>query len=140
MGRYLAIDYGTKRSGVAVTDTLKIIATPLNAVATHDLMNYLAEYMEREQVERVVVGKPLQMDNKPSESMKYVHQFVTAFKKRFPEVLVEWLDERFTSKMAADAMVSGGMKKKDRQKKENVDRISAVIILQSYLEQQNNPG
>jgi putative Holliday junction resolvase len=138
MARYLAIDYGTRRTGIAVTDPLKMIATPLKTVGTHDLMGYISEYMSNEPVERLIVGRPVQMDNSPSESMKYVKQFVQAFKKRFPLVRVEWMDERFTSKMAADAMIEGGMKKRDRQRKEHLDRISAVIILQSYLEHQNN--
>jgi len=138
MGRYLAVDYGTKRTGVAVTDPLKIIANPLDTVPTHELMNYLSDYIKKEQVEKLIVGKPVRMDNTASESMRYVQQFANAFKRRFPDVAVEWMDERFTSRLAADAMVSGGMKKSERRNKAHVDKISAVIILQSYLEYQNN--
>jgi putative Holliday junction resolvase len=137
MGRYLAIDYGTKRTGVAVTDPLNIIATALDTIQTHELMNYLGSYLKGEDVEKLVVGKPMNLDGTPSESMKYVRQFVSAFKKRFPGVDIEWIDERFTSKLAVYAMVTGGMKKSERRKKENIDKISATIILQSYLEQNN---
>jgi putative Holliday junction resolvase len=138
MGRYLAIDYGTKRTGIAVTDPLNMIASALDTIQTHELMNFLGSYMSGEDVEKLVVGKPMNLDNTPSESMKYVKQFVSAFKKRFPDVAIEWVDERFTSKLAMDAMVTGGMKKSERRKKENIDKVSAAIILQSYLEQHNN--
>lgn len=138
MGRYLAIDYGTKRTGLAVTDPLNMIASALDTVQSHELMTYLGAYMAREDVEKLVVGLPMNLDGSPSESMKYVKQFVNAFRKRFPAVAIEWIDERFTSKLAVDAMVSGGMKKSERRKKENIDKISATIILQSYLEQRNN--
>jgi len=137
MGRYIAIDYGTKRTGIAVTDPLKIIANALDTVPTHELMNYLSGYIAVEPVEKLIVGLPLKMDHTDSGSMKYVKQFVHAFNKRYPEIPVEWIDERFTSKLAVKAMISGGMKKSERRKKENLDKISAVILLQSYLEQQN---
>ena len=138
MGRIVAIDYGTKRTGLAVTDPGQMIASPLETVLTHELMNYLQTYFEKEEVELLVVGHPRQMDHSESESMKQIRFFVGAFKKRFKEIPVEWMDERFTSKMAMDAMITGGMKKTDRKEKGNVDRISAALILQSFLEKRNN--
>lgn len=138
MGRYLSIDYGTKRCGIAVTDPLKMIASGLDTVASHELMVFLDTYFKEEEVECVVVGKPLQMDDTPSESFIYVERFVQAFKKRFPGMRVEWMDERYTSKMAVQAMRDGGMKLKERRKKENIDKISAAIILQLFLEEENN--
>ena len=138
MGRFMAIDYGTKRTGVAVTDPLNIIASALETVPTHELMNFLSEYMAQEPVDKLIVGYPLNLDYTPSGSLKYIKQFVSAFRKRFPEIIVEWVDERFTSKLASRAMIEGGMKKSERRKKENIDKISAAIILQSYLGQQNN--
>ena len=138
MGRYLSIDYGTKRCGIAVTDPLKMLASGLETVASHELMLYLEAYFQKEQVDCVVVGKPMRTDNTPSESFIHVTRFVQAFKKRFPEMRVEWMDERFTSKLAVQAMVDGGMKKSERSKKENIDKISAAIILQSFLEEENN--
>lgn len=138
MGRYLSIDYGTKRCGIAVTDPLKMIASGIDTVASHDLMIYLEAYFKKEDVECVVVGKPMKMDDTPSESFIHVQRFVQAFKKRFPEMRVAWMDERFSSKMAVQAMVDGGMKLKERKKKENIDKISAAIILQSFLEEENN--
>jgi len=138
LGRILAIDYGSKRTGLAITDPGQIIASPLETVPTHELMHYLQAYFDREQVELVVVGHPRQMDNSESESMKQIRFFVGAFKKRFREIPVEWEDERFTSKMAMDAMIAGGVKKSDRKVKGNVDRVSAALILQSFLERRNN--
>lgn len=138
MGRIIAIDYGTKRTGIAVTDPGQIIASPLETVQSHELMHFLEAYIEKENVETMVVGHPRNMDHSDSESMKYIRFFVEAFKKRFVQVPVEWMDERFTSKLAMDAMVTGGMKKSDRRIKGNVDKISAAIILQSYLEKKNN--
>ncbi len=137
----VSIDYGTKRTGVAVTDPGQMIASPLETVLTHELMHFLGSYMEKEKVEMLVVGHPKQMDNSDSGSMKQIRFFVRAFKKRFKEVPVAWVDERFTSRLAMDALVTGGMKKKERRVKGNVDKVSAAIILQSYLEQRNNlPG
>lgn len=115
-----------------------MIATPLKTVASHDLMRFVADYLQEVEIERLIVGRPVKMDNTPSESLKHVHRFVQAFKKRFPEIMVEWMDERFTSSIAVQTMIAGGMKKKERESREHVDRISAVIILQSYLELQNN--
>ena len=134
LGRILAIDYGTKRTGLAVTDPGQIIASPLDTVVTHELMHFLESYFKREIVEVLVVGHPRKMDNTDSDSMKHIRHFVEAFRKRFPDIPVKWMDERFTSKMAMDSMVAGGVKKSDRQVKANVDKVSASLILQSYLE------
>ena len=137
MGRIVAIDYGTKRTGVAVTDPDQIIASPLETVPTHELMNYLQAYFEREQVDLLVVGHPRKMDYSESDSMKHIRFFVGAFKKRFADIPVELMDERFTSNMARDALLAGGMKKSDRKVKGQVDRVSAALILQSFLEKGN---
>lgn len=128
------MDYGLKRVGLAVTDPLQIIANSLTTVETTKLSDFLASYFSKEKVDLLVVGLPKQMDNSPSESMSYISEFVENFKKKFPQVPVEFYDERFTSKLAVQAMVQGGMKKKDRQNKANIDSVSATIILQSYLE------
>ena len=138
LGRIVAIDYGTKRTGVAVTDPGQIIASPMETVPTHDLMLFLESYFESEVVDTMVVGHPRKMDNTESESMKQIRFFVEAFKRRFKGIRVEWMDERFSSKLAMDAMVTGGMKKSDRRIKGNVDKVSAAIILQSFLERRNN--
>jgi putative Holliday junction resolvase len=138
MGRLLAIDYGRKRVGIAVTDPLQMIASGLTTVPAHEILDFLAGYFTREKVDLVVLGYPLKMNDEESESMKYVRQFETAFRRKFPDIPVEHEDERFTSKMAVRAMVEGGMKKKERRKKENIDRISAAIILQSYMEHREN--
>ena len=134
MGRIVAIDYGRKRTGVAVTDTLQLIANGLAAVPSGELVKFLTDYVAREPVERVVVGLPKQMNNELSENMKYVKAFVAQLKRALPDVPVEYYDERFTSVLAHKAMLEGGLKKKKRQEKGLVDEISAVIILQSYLE------
>lgn len=141
MGRLVAIDYGTKRTGIAVSDTLKIIATGLATVPTHTLFNYLKSYMEKEMVDCIVVGMPKQMNNEDSESMKHIRPFVEKLKTSYPNIQVVYYDERFTSVIAHRAMIDGGLKKKDRQNKALVDEISAVIILQDYMESlrlQNN--
>lgn len=140
LSRIIAIDYGTKRTGIAVTDPGQIIASPMETVATHELMVFLEEYFKKEDVETIVVGHPTKTDGSDSESMRPLRFFVQAFKKRMPSVRVEWMDERFTSKMAMDAMVAGGMKKSDRRVKGNVDKISASLILQSWMERRNNLG
>lgn len=134
MSRILAIDYGRKRTGVAVTDVLQIIANGLATVPTHLLMDFISEYIGKEPVERIVVGYPKQMNNQESENMKHIVPFVNRLKKLFPQIPVELVDERFTSVLAHQAMLDGGLKKKDRQNKALVDEISATIILQSYLE------
>ena len=134
MSRILSIDYGRKRSGLAVTDTLQLIPGGLATVPSHELMKFLEDYFKKEPVERIVVGFAKQLNNQPSESMKYIEPFVRSLKKKWPEMPVDYYDERFTSALAHQAMRDGGLRKKDRQNKALVDRISAVIILQSYLE------
>ncbi len=134
MGRILAIDYGTKRTGLAVTDPLRIIATALDTVETTALIEFLKKYFIGERVDEVVVGMPKQLNNQDSETAPAVRRFVEIFKNTFPEKPIALVDERFTSSMAQRVMIDGGMKKKDRQVKGNVDKISATIILQSYME------
>jgi putative Holliday junction resolvase len=134
MGRILAIDYGRKRTGLAVTDPLRIIATPLDTVPTNELLPYLAAYMKKETVDEFVVGMPKTLMNEDSEIAPLVRVFVEELKKIYPDKKVNLADERFTSSMAKQAMIDGGMKKKDRQVKANVDKISATIILQSFLQ------
>ncbi|GHV55071.1 putative pre-16S rRNA nuclease [Bacteroidia bacterium] len=134
MGRIMAIDYGRKRSGVAVTDSLQIIAGGLCTVASGKLMEFISSYVVNEPTELFVVGLPKQMDNEPSENMKYVEAFVKHLKHTLPHIPVQYFDERFTSLIARKAMIEGGVKKKKRQDKALVDEVSAVIILQSYLE------
>jgi putative holliday junction resolvase len=134
MGRILAVDYGIKRTGIAVTDPLRIIATPLETVPTPDLFSFLTRYLQKETVDEFVVGMPKTLLNKDSEIAPMVRIFVENLKLTFPEKHVHLADERFTSSMAMQAMIDGGMKKKDRQVKGNVDKISATIILQSFLD------
>ena len=134
MSRILAIDYGKKRTGIAVTDVLQIIANGLTTVPTTELMDFIRKYVEKEPVERIIVGHPKQMNNEDSENMKRIVPFVNQLKKTFPQVPVELYDERFTSVLAHQAMIDGGLKKKARQNKALVDEISATIILQSYME------
>ena len=140
MGRLLAIDYGRKRTGVAVSDPLQLIANGLATVPTHQLLTYILDYVAREPVERILVGLTKQMNNEASESMAYIEPFVRSLKKRLPEMPVEYVDERFTSVLAHRAMLDGGLKKKDRQNKALVDEISATIILQSYMENRRFRG
>lgn len=134
MGRILAIDYGRKRCGIAVTDPLKIIANSLETIATHKLMEFLKNYMSREQVELIVIGKPIQLNGQPSESMRYITPFVNRLRKEMPDMPIEMVDERFTSTIAHKAMIDGGMKKSDRRDKARVDSIAASIILNDYLQ------
>ena len=134
MGRFLAIDYGTKRTGLAVSDTLKIIANGLTTVPTHTLLEYLKNYLDKENVERIIVGLPKQMNNEYSDNMKHIRPFVKKLQALYPDIPVELYDERFTSALAQKTMIEAGLKKKDRQNKALVDEISAVIILQSYME------
>lgn len=133
MGRVIAIDYGKKRTGLAVTDPLRIIATPLDTVPTNELMKYLEGYIKKETVDEFVVGMPKTLKNEDSEIAPLVRNFVEHLKKNYPEKKIHLVDERFTSRMAMQAMIEGGMKKKDRQVKGNVDKVSATIILQSFL-------
>ncbi|MCI6894324.1 MAG: Holliday junction resolvase RuvX [Bacteroidales bacterium] len=140
MGRILAIDYGRKRTGLAVTDTLQIIANGLETVPTHTLMQYLKNYMAKEPVDTIVVGLPKQLNGQPSESMKYITPFVAKLRKEMPGVEVVMYDERFTSTIAHKAMIEGGMKKSDRRDKARVDSIAATIILTDYLESRGMRG
>lgn len=134
MGRILSIDYGKKRTGLAVTDPLKIIAGGLTTVETSKLMDFLKSYMEKEDVERIVVGLPKQMNGEESENMKNITPFVNRLRKLYPDLPVEFFDERFTSVLAHKAMLESGIGKKARQNKALVDEISATIILQGYME------
>jgi len=134
MGRILAIDYGTKRTGLAVTDPLRIIATALETVETSSLLEFLKKYFKSEGVDEVVIGMPKQLNSQDSETAPAVRKFVELFKSTFPDKPISLADERFTSSMAHRTMIDGGMKKKDRQVKGNVDKISATIILQSFME------
>lgn len=131
--RILSIDYGKKRTGLAVTDPLQIIAGGLATVATAELFQYLNDYIAREPVERIVIGEPRQPNGQPSENLQRVQQFVNRWKKARPDVPIEFFDERFTSVLAHQAMFDGGLKKKARQNKALVDEISATIILQDYM-------
>jgi putative Holliday junction resolvase len=133
LARIVAIDYGKKRTGLAVTDPLQIIAGGLATVNTCELMQWLKDYTAREEVERIVMGEPRQPNGQPSENMQRVKQFVSQWQKAMPHIPIELYDERFTSVLAHQAMLDGGLKKKDRQNKALVDRISATIILEDYL-------
>ncbi|WP_348716794.1 Holliday junction resolvase RuvX [Tenacibaculum sp. 190130A14a] len=133
MGRILAIDFGKKRTGIAVTDELKIIASGLTTVDTNDLISFLKDYIAKEKVELFVIGKPKQMDNSDSESEQLIMPFINKLVKEIPQIPYKRVDERFTSKMAFQTMIDSGLKKKQRQNKALVDEISATIILQSYL-------
>ena len=137
MGRIVAIDYGQKRVGLAVTDELKIIATALGTVRTMDIFPFLKEYVRKHSVECFVVGEPRQMNNMASESSVFIEPFVKKLRKDFPAIPVERIDERFTSVLASRAIREAGLKKKDRQNKSLVDSVSATIILQSYMEKNN---
>ena len=133
MARILSIDYGKKRTGLAVTDPLQLIAGGLATVSTSELFDYLKAYVEREQVERIVIGEPRQPNGQPSENLPRVQQFVNRWRKAMPQIPIELYDERFTSVLAHQAMIDGGLKKKARQDKALVDEISATIILQDYM-------
>jgi putative Holliday junction resolvase len=134
LGRVLAIDYGQKRVGLAVTDPDRIIAGPLTTVASRDVISFLRRYTETETVDVFVVGEPRQMNNTPSESVKFIDPFIRHLRKEFPAIPVERADERFSSMIAQQTILASGMKKKDRRDKGTVDMVSAVIILQTYLE------
>lgn len=136
MGRILSIDYGNKRVGLAVTDPLKMIATRLTTVSSNEIWNFLADYFAREEVELVLVGYPRQLNNEPSEAIRYINPFLKKFQQIYKEMPLKLMDERFTSKMAFQTMIDAGVKKKDRQNKATIDGVSATIILQSYLEGQ----
>jgi len=138
MGRIMAIDYGNKRTGLAVTDPGQRIASPLETVPTHTLMHFLEAYFSKEEVESVVIGRPYRLDHSEAAIVKQIGFFAKAFKKRFPSVPVAWMDERFTSKLAARSLIEGGMKKSERRIKGTLDKVSASLILQTYLEKRNN--
>jgi len=133
MGRIIALDYGKKRTGIAVTDPLKITANPLNTIQTGELFTFLSSYIKAENVDGIVVGMPRKPDNSDTHTTQDVINLIQVLKEKYPDISVFEEDERFTSKMAMDAMIAGGMKKKDRRKKENIDKISAAIILQSFM-------
>lgn len=138
MARLLAIDYGKKRTGIAVTDPMQIIASGLTTVATRDLTSFLTDYLKKEQVETIILGEPKQMNYTDSELGPWLNKYAIQLKELFPDVKIEREDERFTSKMAHASMLSSGMKKKQRQNKALVDEIAATIILQSYMDRVNN--
>jgi putative Holliday junction resolvase len=135
MGRILSIDFGRKRAGLAVTDPLQIIANRLTTVPASTIWDFLDEYFKNEKVERVVVGYPKQLNNEASEAVRYINPFLKKFQVRYPEIELEIFDERFTSKLAFQTMIDGGLGKQKRRDKALIDGISATIILQSYLEQ-----
>ena len=134
MGRILAIDFGKKRTGLAVTDSLRITANPLITIETKQLSDWLRDYFAKEMVDEVVIGHPKQMNGEDSESMQYIRPFVERFKQTFPDKPITYYDERFTSVLAHQAMIAGGMKKKTRQDKAQVDKLAACIILEGYME------
>ncbi|MBR3303786.1 MAG: Holliday junction resolvase RuvX [Bacteroidales bacterium] len=137
MSRVIGIDYGKKRVGVAVSDPLGIIAQPLSCVSAEQVIAYLLEYAKKENVVKFVVGYPKNLDNTPAECAAYVEQFLKRLKKSFPTIPVELEDERFTTVLAQRAMIDGGMKKSERRQKGAADKISAVLILQSWLDRQS---
>ena len=139
MARILSIDYGKKRTGIAVTDPLQLIAGGLATVATSELFDWLQAYIAREPVERIVIGEPRQPNGEPSENLARVQQFVNRWRKAVPQIPIEYYDERFTSVLAHQAMLDGGLRKKARQNKALVDEISATIILEDFLRSRMRP-
>lgn len=137
MARIVSIDYGKKRTGLAVTDPLQLIASGLATVSTSELFEYLTQYVAKESVERIVIGEPRQPNGQPSENLARVQQFVNRWRKAMPQIPIEYYDERFTSVLAHQAMLLGGLKKKARQDKALVDEISATIILEDYMRSRN---
>lgn len=133
MGRALAIDYGTKRTGIATSDPLKMIANGLTTVKTHDLLPFLEDYIAQEQVDTIVIGYPLQMDGTPSDTLPHIKGLGKRIQQKFPQMTIVYEDERYTSVLAQKAILEGGARKKARQEKGLVDKVSATIILQSYL-------
>ncbi len=133
MGRILAIDYGSKRVGLAVTDSLRLIASGLTTVHSKDLIKFLEDYLKKETVDIIVVGEPKTLANNKSDSARFIDPFVTHLQRKFPDIKIDRFDERFTSALAHQTMLMGGLKKKDRQDKETVDMISATILLQDYM-------
>ena len=133
MGRILALDYGTKRVGIAVTDPLQIIATALDTIHPNDVINFIVNYSQKESVDLIVVGLPIQMNGQPSESEMHIKPFLKKLIQQIPSITVVRYDERYTTKMAISTMIEGGYKKKQRQDKKNLDSMSATLILQGYL-------
>lgn len=133
MARILALDYGTKRTGIAVTDELQLIASGLTTILTKDIFSFLKAYTKQEQVELIVIGEPKQLNNTESGSEAFIKPFILKLKKQFPEIPINRVDERFTSKMAFQTLIDSGLTKKQRQNKALVDEVSATIILQSFL-------
>ncbi len=140
MGRILGIDYGNKRIGLAVTDPSRLFSFPLDTVRPADFDTFLLTYMKTETVDEFVIGYPVQMNNQPSESVRYINPFIRKLRKKFPDKQIHLVDERFTSQMAFKTMIEGGVKKKERQNKGIVDKISASIILSSFLENKLKTG
>ncbi len=138
MGRILSFDYGKKRIGLAVTDPLQIIASPLTTLSPGEVETFLSDYLKKEIVDEFVIGYPVQMNNQPSESVKYIEPFINRLRKLYPDKPVNLVDERFTSKIALRTIIESGTKKKDRMDKSLADKISASIILQSFLEKKKN--
>jgi putative Holliday junction resolvase len=138
MGRIIAIDYGSKRVGIAATDPMQIIASGLDTVHPNELVDFLKKYMQTEQVDCIVVGEPKRLNNQPAQAAQGANQMTEKLKKAFPNVKFDRMDERFTSKMAFGAMIDGGLKQKQRRDKALIDKVSATIILQSYIEQMNS--
>lgn len=134
MGKILAIDYGKKRTGLAITDSLQMIASPLDTVSTYDLQAYLENLLNKERIDILVIGEPKNLQNEAETIEKSILPLINFIKRRFTQLKIERIDERFTSKIALQTMIAGGMPKKERRKKENLDKLSATIILQSYLE------
>ena len=138
MGRILAFDYGKKRIGLAVTDPIQIIAFPLTTIGPSEIESFLQDYLKKEIVDEFVIGYPVQLNNKPSDSVKYIDPFIKRLRKLFPEKPLHFVDERFTSKIALQTIIDGGVKKKDRRDKKLADKISASLILQSFLEKRKH--
>lgn len=134
MPRILSIDYGLKRTGIAVTDEMQIIASGLTTIASDTLVVFLKEYFSKEKVEKVIIGEPKQMDGTPSESAPIIEKFIKVFQKEFPEMKLDRVDERFTSKMAFQTMIDSGLKKNQRKNKALIDEIAATIMLQDYMQ------
>lgn len=137
MGRIIGIDYGKKRIGLAVTDPMQIFASPLDTVSPLEFESFLVNYLKTEQIDAFVIGYPMQLNNQPSESVTYINPFIKKLKIRFPDVKIHLVDERYTSQMAFRTMIDGGVKKKERQDKSMIDKISASIILQSFLDKRS---
>lgn len=138
MGRIIGIDYGKKRIGLAVTDPLQMFASPLNTVSPAEFQIFINEYLKKEVIDAFVIGYPVQMNNQASESVRDINPFIKNIKKTFPGILIHLVDERFTSKIAMQTMIAGGVKKKERQNKSMIDKISASIILQSFIDSRSN--